>query len=472
MTPAKKKEPLDAPERRRSRMNVLLVSCYELGRQPLAVASAVAFLEREGFLPATLDVSVEALDDVRLAAAELIAISVPMHTALRLGLKVAEHIRELNPRAHICFYGLYASLNAEWLLEGEADSVAGGECELVLVALARALQEGRTLDVPGLSRPGRTALPVIARPAYPVPSRGGLPPLERYAKIEIGGRTGLAAAVEASRGCLHLCTHCPIPSVYDGRFFAVPVEIVLADIAGVVAAGATHITFADPDFLNGPAHARRIVEATHARFPALTFDFTAKIEHLLAQRELLPVFARAGCAFLVSAVESLSNRVLGILQKNHTAADVMTALRLTREANISLRPSLLPFTPWSTREDYIALLDFVAENDLLHEVDPVQFSIRLLVPPGSLLEKHPAMLPFWRELQPDPISRRWDHPDPGMDRLHIEATRIVAEGARLQDDPEAIFGQLRAAAGAARARAIDTNLRRPPAPRLTEPWFC
>ena len=135
-------------------------------------------------------------------------------------------------------------------------------------------------------------------------------------------------------------------------------------------------------------------------------------------------------------------------------------------------PSLLPFTPWSTREDYIALLDFVAENDLLHEVDPVQFSIRLLVPPGSLLEKHPAMLPFWRELQPDPISRRWDHPDPGMDRLHIEATRIVAEGARLQDDPEAIFGQLRAAAGAARARAIDATLRRPPAPRLTEPWFC
>jgi len=41
-----------------------------------------------------------------------------------------------------------------------------------------------------------------------------------------------------------------------------------------VAAGATHITFGDPDFLNGPGHALKVVRAAHAEFPRLTFDFT------------------------------------------------------------------------------------------------------------------------------------------------------------------------------------------------------
>jgi hypothetical protein len=261
--------------------------------------------------------------------------------------------------------------------------------------------------------------------------------------------------------------------VYGGRFFAVPEEVVLADISALVAAGAAHVTFADPDFLNGPAHARRVVEALHARFPALTYDVTVKVEHLLQQRALLPVFAATGCAFVVSAVESLSERVLVILDKGHTRADVVEALALTRAAGLALRPSLLPFTPWSTLEDYRELLDFVVANDLVDHVDPIQLSIRLLVPPGSLLEKHPEMTPHLGRLQPDLCTWTWAHPDPRMDALHKHAAAIVAEAARTHEAAAATFERLReAATGVHRARATDAKARRPRAPRLTEPWFC
>src|SRR5207302_6767162 len=107
-----------------------------------------------------------------------------------------------------------------------ADSVIGGEYEAALVALTRALDEGSTLAVAGVSVRGRKAAPILQRLAFPTPSRRGLPQLGRYAKIEIGGETGLAAAVEASRGCLHSCRHCPIPPVYQGRFFAIEPETV------------------------------------------------------------------------------------------------------------------------------------------------------------------------------------------------------------------------------------------------------
>src|SRR2546430_2067487 len=128
--PRRRLDPMTAPG------EILLVACYELGHQPLAVAWPAAFLERAGYRPAVMDLSVEPFDADKVARATLVAISVPMHTALRLGVTVAERVRAANPGCHVCFFGLYASLNAEYLFAHGAQSVIGGEAETVLVELA------------------------------------------------------------------------------------------------------------------------------------------------------------------------------------------------------------------------------------------------------------------------------------------------------------------------------------------------
>lgn len=463
---------------------LLLVSCYELGHQPLGVAWAAGFLERAGFEPRALDLAVEKADAEAIRAAKLIVVSVPMHTAMRLGVRFAERVRALAPEAHLCFAGLYARLNADRLLGRDprpasgaralADSVVSGEGEEAIVALARALEEGTPVHgIAGVETRVSRAAPVLSRLPFAVPSRRALPVLDRYAKLDDAGEQRVAAAVETTRGCLHRCRHCPIPSVYDGRFFAVPLEVVLEDVSAIVAAGARHVTFADPDFLNGPAHARRVVDAMHALFPEVTFDVTVKIEHLLKHRELIPVLAKSGCRFVVSAVESLSDRVLAVLDKGHTAADVQEALALCRAAGLTMRPSLLPFTPWSSIEDYRALLAWIDAEDLADHVEPVQLSIRLLVPPGSLLESHPSFVPHRGALDAERFTWTWTHPDPRMDELQRTVTRIAEEGAAKGEAADETIARMAAAAGAAhRARATDVAARRPRAPRLTEPWFC
>ncbi|HEV8375479.1 MAG TPA: hypothetical protein VGR38_04510, partial [Candidatus Polarisedimenticolia bacterium] len=219
---------------------ILLISCYELGHQPLGLAMPLGFFEAAGFLPDVLDISLEPLDPGRIARARLVAISTPMHTALRLGVQVASHIRRQNPSCHLCFHGLYASLNAEHLLDGVADSLLAGECEESLVDLARALESGRDpAEVEGLRLPGSDSAPILKRLSFVTPRRAGLRPLSDYAALEEDGEPRVAGHVEASRGCLHLCRHCPIPPVYGGRFFVVPKEVVLEDIGRQAEMGAT-----------------------------------------------------------------------------------------------------------------------------------------------------------------------------------------------------------------------------------------
>ena len=486
----KKRRPLSAASVRtlRSPGAVVLISTYELGRQPLSLASPLALLESGGFSPAVIDLAVERLEPKTIERARFVAIAVPMHTALRLGVKAAGRIRSMNRSCRIALYGLYASLNAETLLGRGADFIIGGEYEEPLLRLVEDLEHGGTgqgVDGVGAAAP---AAPWLRRIEFAVPRRASLPPLDRYARLLDGGETRLAGQTEASRGCLHFCRHCPIPPVYGGRFFVVPRDIVLADISSQVAAGAMHMSFGDPDFLNGPGHSMYLLRAARAEYPSLTFDFTAKVDHLLKHCDLLPEMARLGCLFVVSAVESIDDRVLAILDKGHTRADVEAVINLTRSAGMALRPSLVPFTPWTGLDDYLDLLAFIERHDLIDHLDPVQLVIRLLLPPGSLLLQHPELRPHLGGLDAERFTYEWRHPDARMDRLHRDLSGLVEKAALDQEDPRLTFDRIAARAeilsgrtprmdgGGAEAHLLPT---RPPIvhdkgrpPRLTEPWFC
>lgn len=436
-------------------MKALLLSTYELGHQPLHLASPLGFFDRAGVDARAIDLAVEPLDEAAVRAADFIGVAVPMHTALRLGAEVGARVKALNPRAHLCYYGLYAPLNRDFLVAHGADSIVGGEYEAELLRLCGGA-EARAV--------------VLDRLDFAVPARARLPLIDRYAHLVTDDGERAAGYTEASRGCLHHCRHCPIPPVYGGRFFVVPVDVVLADVAAQVAAGARHVTLGDPDFFNGPKHAMAVARAIHAAHPSLTFDVTVKVEHLLKHRALLPELGRLGCAFVVSAVESLSDRVLAILDKGHSRADVDEALALCDAAGVPLRPTFVPFTPWTTLDDYLGLLDWIEAHALVEHVEAIQLAIRLLIPPGSLLLELPETQAVLGALEPARLSYAWTHPDPRMDRLAHDVFAAVERGGA--------FAEVRRLAEAAASRPPSTRapiehrrVRGRP-PRLSESWFC
>lgn len=461
-------------------MRVLLISTYELGRQPFGLASPAAWLARLGAHVTCQDLAIERLDESAVREADLVAFHLPMHTATRIAARILPRVKALNPRAHLCCYGLYAAMNEPFLRALGTETVLGGEFEEGLASLVT------RLCAPAPAHDGTEPVVSLAKQRFLVPDRTGLPPLSRYARLETGaGRSRTAGYTEASRGCKHLCRHCPIVPVYAGTFRVVQREVVLEDIRRQVAAGAEHITFGDPDFFNGVGHARAIVRALHEEHPRLTYDVTIKVEHLLRHARELPTLRDTGCVLVTTAAESMDDRVLGILEKGHTREDFVRVVRLFRDEGLTLNPTFLPFTPWTSLESYEELLTWIAELDLVDNVAPIQLAIRLLIPAGSRLLELPELPPLLGRFDEAALIHPWRHADPRVDRLQADVEALVREAVSSGAGRREAFDRIRELAGSeshgGRRTAIRSARRsataaggplRAPVPYLTEPWYC
>jgi radical SAM superfamily enzyme YgiQ (UPF0313 family) len=442
---------------------VLLVSTYDLGRQPFGIASPLAWLRRAGVDATGIDLSRDRLQPDAVTAAGVVAFYLPMHTATRLALPVIDRVRAINPNATICAYGLYAQLNEELLREHGVTVILGPEAEEDLVGIAT-----------GNPRKG---LPrQLARLQFIQPDRAGLPSLDRYASLQMpDGSRKVVGATDATRGCKHRCRHCPIVPIYDGQFRVVPVDVVMADVRAQVEHGATHITFGDPDFFNGPTHARKVIEALHRECPGVSYDAIIKIEHLLAHRDLLPLLASTGCLFVTSAVESVDDIVLAKLEKGHTRAEFISAAGLCRAAGLTLIPTFVAFTPWTTIDGYRDLLDVIDDLDLVEHVAPVQWGIRLLVTWQSRLLELPEIAESVGPFDPHTLTYPWTHTDARVDDLQ---RRIMeSAGVRMTQSRRKMFERVTALAQFKSpdhqiTNSLDTPTPRTSVPYLNEPWYC
>ena len=442
---------------------IVLIATYEMGRQPFGLASPAAWLRNAGFGVTCLDLSRERLRDDVARGADVIALHVPMHTATRLAARLMPRLKELNPAARICFYGLYAAMNEEYLRGLGADAVFGGEFETGLLRFVHSSANGGGAAGAAIS---------LGRQEFVTPARDGLPPLRKYAPLWASGKPRrVTGYTEASRGCKHLCRHCPVVPVYNGAFRVVQPEVVLADIRQQVAAGAQHITFGDPDFFNGPGHALRIAEELHREHPDLTYDVTIKVEHLLRHARDLETLRRTGCLFVTSAVESFDDAVLERLDKGHTLEDFRRVIELFRETGLTLAPTFVPFHPWTTIEKYREFLQLIRELDLVENVAPIQLAIRLLIPAGSRLLELEEIRGMAGPFNEERLAYEWTNANPALEELCGEVRREVNAGERRRMPRREIFaGVWELSFGEAMDR--EPLPARATIPYLEEPWYC
>ena len=211
----------------------------------------------------------------------------------------------------------------------------------------------------------------------------------------------------------------------------------------------------------------------HERFPDLTFDCTVKVEHVLAHPDIVAGVRRRG----------LPVRRLGLRERRrrHAGPPRQGPYRRRRgrprsdcsaRDGIEVRPSWLPFTPWTTRRQLQALLSTSSPgHDLVGNVDPVQYTIRLLLPPGRCSSTIPTSSRTSASTTPIGPSHTWRSADPAMDELQRELSAVV-EARLAAGDVHRRRSTSRSATvvGWTRSPSMPTGPRR--VPRLSEPWFC
>jgi radical SAM superfamily enzyme YgiQ (UPF0313 family) len=249
-------------------------------------------------------------------------------------------------------------------------------------------------------------------------------------------------------------------------------EKIITDVTNQVEEGAKHISFNDPDFFNGPKHALKILQLLNEKHPSITYDSTIKVEHILKYPDYFQELKNLNMLFVISAFETTNDHVLNILQKNHSFNDLNKAVELSLENKIDIRPTWMPFSPWTEQNDLISIIKLIENYKLRETVDPIQLTIKLLVPKNSLILKRPEMKEYLLDYDPSSFSYAWKYKFPNIDNIQNELFTYV-----LQHESENEYAQYLGLVDILESHTNETLLNSEKysqriVPKLSETWFC
>jgi hypothetical protein len=164
-----------------------------------------------------------------------------------------------------------------------------------------------------------------------------------------------------------------------------------------------------------------------------------------------------------------------LLDKGHSRADFINALAFLREIDVNLAPTFVAFTPWTTLDNYLELLEHVLKLQLIEAVAPVQLSIRLLIPAGSYILKLDGLDGIVGEFDAGILGHPWSNPDPRVDQLQQKiqswVTKAESEGLSRPEIFQEIWRLTHEQAGKP-VPGLDIEHAGNPIPRLSENWYC
>lgn len=428
-------------------MKILLLSFYDLGKQPKIISELHKKLDNGSNQIDIVDYSIEE-KNLTLDNYDVLGIYASMHTASVLA---EQYLRDRKLPNKLFVFGLYANVFSEMFSN---------------------FQSIHSFDSDELE----SLLEVQLNPNYSfkhsVPDRTILPSITDYSHIVDGSNNLIAGSVETTYGCKHECTHCPVPIEFKGMFKTFGTEKIITDVTNQVEEGAKHISFNDPDFFNGPKHALKILQLLNEKHPSITYDSTIKVEHILKYPDYFQELKNLNMLFVISAFETTNDHVLNILQKNHSFNDLNKAVELSLENNIDIRPTWMPFSPWTEQNDLISIIKLIENYKLRETVDPIQLTIKLLVPKNSLILKRPEMKEYLLDYDPASFSYAWKYKFPNIDNIQNELFTYV-----LQHESENEYTQYLGLVDILESHTNETLLNSEKysqriVPKLSETWFC
>ena len=428
-------------------MKILLTSFYDLGKQPKIIAEIVDRYNSAEIDFDFFDFSVED-QNKDLENYDVLGIYAPMHTATILSI---EYIKDKKLPNKMFTFGLYGSVledfnsSIRYIKDIESDELA----------LFLEINDDHQFSLKNN-----------------IPNRQIFPDISNYAHLVDGSNNIIAGSVETTYGCKHSCTHCPVPISFNGTFKTYSLEKIISDVENQVNQGAKHISFNDPDFFNGPIHALKILESLNKKFPTITYDSTIKVEHIIKYKKYFKELSSLNMVFVISAFETTNDLVLSILEKNHTSNDLNTSIEISQDFGIDVRPTWMPFSPWTELNDLSNIVNLIEKYKLRETVDPIQLTIKLLIPKHSLIIKKPEINKYLGNYEKNSLSFKWDYENNDVEKLQSSLFDFILHNSEL-DEHKQYLGMVNII-----EKFTDTELLKNSTydfknvPKLSETWFC
>ena len=428
-------------------MKILLTSFYDLGKQPKIIAEIVDRYNSAEIDFDFFDFSVED-QNIDLENYDVLGIYAPMHTATILSI---EYIKDKILPNKMFTFGLYGSVledfnsSIRYIKDIESDELA----------LFLEINDDHQFSLKNN-----------------IPNRQIFPDISNYAHLVDGSNNLIAGSVETTYGCKHSCTHCPVPISFNGTFKTYSLEKIISDVENQVNQGAKHISFNDPDFFNGPIHALKILESLNEKFPSITYDSTIKVEHILKYKKYFKELSSLNMVFVISAFETTNDLVLSILEKNHTSNDLNNSIEISQDFGIDIRPTWMPFSPWTELNDLSNIVNLIEKYKLRETVDPIQLTIKLLIPKHSLIIKKPEINKYLGNYEKNSLSFKWEYENNDVEKLQSSLFDFILNNSELNEHKQ-YLGMVNII-----EKYTDTKLLTNSSydfknvPKLSETWFC
>ena len=161
---------------------------------------------------------------------------------------------------------------------------------------------------------------------------------------------------EATRGCVHNCDFCVVPSAWGRTPYQKPVEDVVADIRQK---GSRKLIFVDLNLIADPAYAARLFEAL---IPLRVQWYGLATTLLGEDAPLLALAARSGCRGLLMGLESMSVKNLRQSGKGfNTPADYARLVDRLHQHRIALQGCFVFGLDHDTRSVFLETARFAVE---------------------------------------------------------------------------------------------------------------
>ena len=428
-------------------MKILLTSFYDLGKQPKIIAEIVDKYKAENIQFDIVDFSIDN-PEINIDQYDVLGIYAPMHTATVLSI---EFLKNKSLPKKVFTFGLYGSVLEDFNSSiKHISNIENGELDSFLD-----INKNKLFSLKNN-----------------IPNRDILPDISNYAHLVNGSSNLIAGSVETTYGCKHSCTHCPIPISFNGNFKTYSLEKILFDVENQVNSGAMHISFNDPDFFNGPIHALKILENLNSKFPEVTYDSTIKVEHIIKYEKYFKELSSLNMIFVISAFETTNDEVLTILEKNHSSVDLANAIEISQTNNIDIRPTWMPFSPWTNQNDLIDIIKLIENYKLRETVDPIQLTIKLLIPKNSLILQRSEIKVYLKDYDKNSLSYMWDYKDEKVNKLQVSLFNYLLDTPDL-DEHSQYLGMVKIIENMTQSNLIsDLNYSYKNVPKLSETWFC